>query len=385
MKNLVILLLLFVGINVNTFAQGGIWNPSKKCELDANGNCAPTSIRTVMPFLRVSPDARGGGLGDAGIASKPSAASIYYNASNLAFVKDKAGVIYNFTHWPTSLGINKINLYNISGYRKIDSNNIIGIDLKFLYADPLIFERGLDGREHLLGIYYIKKISKNISASLSAKYLNSNMPVIFAGKFPSSVKIIVSDFSLTYKVMENNRNNFSLGICVSNLGPKVRYETPAVPEHIPTNLGIGSKYGIKFHNQEISFVLDANKLLVPSPHSFSNPDWDSKPKNNIADWTEKSAISGVFSSFADAQGGLKEELKEIYFSTGIEYTILEKYTIRGGYNYDSPLKGNKSYFTFGTGMKYKRMEFNISYLPSSKIQNTPVDRTLKVGMGINFM
>src|ERR1035437_8926931 len=44
------------------------------------------TITTAVPFLMIAPDARAGGMGDAGVATSADANSIHWNASKLAFV-----------------------------------------------------------------------------------------------------------------------------------------------------------------------------------------------------------------------------------------------------------------------------------------------------------
>ena len=70
---LLILFLPYIGF--------GQWDPEQRCVVDINGNCTPKPVNTALPFLSIIPDARGGALGDAGIATSPDASSIYYNAS----------------------------------------------------------------------------------------------------------------------------------------------------------------------------------------------------------------------------------------------------------------------------------------------------------------
>ena len=46
------------------------------------------TITTAVPFLRISPDSRAGGLGDAGVSTTPDANSIHWNAAKLAFLPE---------------------------------------------------------------------------------------------------------------------------------------------------------------------------------------------------------------------------------------------------------------------------------------------------------
>src|SRR5687768_9613883 len=54
---------------------------------------------TAVPFLRISPDARSGGIGDAGLALSPDANSVFYNQAKIPFAKNKSGVGVTYTPW----------------------------------------------------------------------------------------------------------------------------------------------------------------------------------------------------------------------------------------------------------------------------------------------
>ena len=45
---------------------------------------------TAVPFLRISPDARAGGMGDLGVATSPDPASTFYNQSKIPFATEAA-------------------------------------------------------------------------------------------------------------------------------------------------------------------------------------------------------------------------------------------------------------------------------------------------------
>lgn len=63
----------------------------------------------------------------------------------------------------------------------------------------------------------------------------------------------------------------------------------------------------------LSFGVEANKLLVPTPPG------QNATAQDIADYRSKSVIGGWFSSFGDAPGGFAEEMKEFQISAGAEY------------------------------------------------------------------
>ena len=76
-KIIIILLILATGSVV--FGQGGV-------SISKNGIEFP--VTTTVPFLRIIPDARSGGMGDVGVAVADDASAIFHNPANLAFVKN---------------------------------------------------------------------------------------------------------------------------------------------------------------------------------------------------------------------------------------------------------------------------------------------------------
>ena len=93
------------------------WDAEQGCVVDINGTCTPNPVNTALPFLSIVPDARGGALGDAGIATSPDAASIYYNASKLAFVEKDAEITATYTPWLRNLGLTDVYVAYVSGYK----------------------------------------------------------------------------------------------------------------------------------------------------------------------------------------------------------------------------------------------------------------------------
>ena len=59
------------------------------------------TVTTAVPFLRITPDARSGGMADVGIAISPDANSIFWNASKIVFIDDAhpTGISLTYTPW----------------------------------------------------------------------------------------------------------------------------------------------------------------------------------------------------------------------------------------------------------------------------------------------
>lgn len=388
-------------ILITIFAISGafgqsIFDPEKNCTLDANGNCLPTPILTAMPFLRIAPDARGGAMGEAGIVADPSAASMHYNASNLAFAEDKNAISLNFTPWLRNLGLDDLYLTYLAGYTKLDKYQTLGFNVRYFSLGSIFFtdtQGGSTGegrpREFEVGAAYARKLGDNFSAAVAGKFLFSSLAPgqISGGIIINNATSFATDVSLTYrkKTKISNYNGYwAFGMNISNLGAKVTYTDNNDKDFIPTNLGLGGMLRIDFDDYNtLAFCLDVNKLLVPSPWSIENPKWDAN-NNDIADWREKTLFQGVFGSFNDAQAGFSEELKEFYYSIGLEYLYSKQFAVRSGYYYENALKGARKFFTIGAGIKYNVFEFNLSYLAPSSIQRNPLDNTLRFGLNFNF-
>jgi hypothetical protein len=130
---------------------------------------------------------------------------------------------------------------------------------------------------------------------------------------------------------------------------------------------------------KVTFLLDANKLMVPTP-----PLRDAA--GNVIDGKEdknKTLLSGMFGSFSDAPNGFKEELKEFMFSAGVEYWYGKIFAARGGFFHENKYKGNRRYFTLGFGIRYKVFGLDFAYLVPLK-QNNPLAETLRFTLHFNF-
>ena len=87
------------------------------------------------------------------------------------------------------------------------------------------------------------------------------------------------------------------------------------------------------------------------------------------EYNDVSSISGIFKSFHDAPGGFKEEMDEIQWSVGAEYTYNEKFSLRAGYHHEAENKGNRQYFTVGGGFKMNVFSLDAGYVIATAKSN----------------
>ena len=364
-----------------------------------NEPCTNTLI-TSVPFLRITPDARSGAMGDAGIATSPDANAIHFNSSKLAFVEQDLSLSVTYTPWLRALGLNDVYMAYLSGYKQIDELSTIGFGLRYFSLGLINYTTDTGGdngtgkpNEFEISGAYARKLSDNFSLSIGGKFIYSNLA---AGQRVGAVEIKPGtagavDFGVTYKKdieLSGNQTNLTVGAAVTNLGTKISYTNSANKDFIPTNLGIGAAWEFQFDEyNSFTITTDINKLLVPTPclggTGANVPDCD-EDGNNIPDYKEKSVVSAMLGSFSDAQGGFGEEVRELAYSVGMEYWYDKQFAVRAGYYTESATKGNRQFFTVGLGLKYNVFGLNFSYLVPTTNQRNPLDNTLRFSLIFDF-
>jgi len=352
------------------------------------------TITTAVPFLLISPDSKAGAMGDVGVATTPDANSIHWNPAKLAFVDDDMGFSMSYVPWLRAL-VPDINLSYLAGYRKLNDNEAIGLELRYFSLGDITFTDILGTTigqykpsEFALGTSYSRKLSDNFSLAISGRYIYSNLtggqaaggiPTVagqsiaadLAGYYTNPIRLGGKDFDL------------AIGGNISNIGSKISYTETSVKDFIPINLRLGTAIGTEFDDyNKMSFAFDINKLLVPTPAVYNN-----EGEITIGQDPNVSVVSGIFQSFGDAPGGTKEEFREINYSIGTEYWYANQFAIRAGYFFEHDTKGGRKFFTFGSGVKYNVFALDFSYLINASRAingNNPLANTMRFTLVFDF-
>jgi hypothetical protein len=348
-------------------------------------------VTTAVPFLRISPDARAGGMGDLGVATSPDASSPFWNLAKTPFAQKNFSVGLTYTPWLKDLGLNDVYLLAASGYYKLDEESALGGSIRYFSLGNIQFtdQGGFDNgsgrpREFGFDFGYSRKLSDKIGLGVALRYIRSNLAgnLSTTGTSYKPGTSVAGDLSFFYTGQNEMGEGWNFGATLSNLGMKIGYTNDATQkDYIPANLGLGTTYTKVFDEEnKITFGLDVHKLLVPTP-----PSWTGNTQEDsvlTADYRNKTVVSSWFSSFGDAPGGFKEELKEFQISAGAEYGYNDQFFFRAGYFYENKDKGNRKYFTVGLGVKYNVFGLNFSYLvPSgSGVNRNPLSNTLRFGL-----
>ncbi|MDR2125950.1 MAG: type IX secretion system outer membrane channel protein PorV [Prevotellaceae bacterium] len=353
------------------------------CLLQSEIIFGQSAMRTSANFLSIAPDARAAGMGDAGVATSADANAQHWNVAKYIFAESKSGVSLSYTPWMRHY-VNDINLGYLSGYYKLDGNQSISASLRFLSNGDVYVRNDFEqlhisdnANEMALDFGYSRRLSDKLSAGIELRYIRTvkgaeQGKALFASGF-------AGDMALYWQSpihLFGNPSTLSFGLNVSNIGTKIKNNNEN-SYFLPSNLRFGGNIMMNINkNHQLAVAADINKLLVPSP----TVNEDGTVNSNA----DKSMFGALFSSFGDADGGLKEEIKEIALGIGVEYKYLKTFAVRGGCFYEDTQKGMRRYFTFGCGYSFKILTLDVSYLSTYSGINHPLDNTFRLTMSVNL-
>jgi hypothetical protein len=347
-------------------------------------------VTTAVPFLRISPDARAGGMGDLSLATSPDASSSYFNMGKVPFNLSSGGANLTYTPWLKKL-VNDVYLASAAGYYKLDDVQAISASLRYFSLGSIQFTdafgnplQSVNPREFGFDLGYSRKLSDNTGLGVGLKYIYSNLAGGYSNYKPGNS--VAGDIGIYHNATNEIGKGWAFGLSLTNLGSKIAYTDNAdQKDYIPANFGIGTTYtAVIDESNKVMFGLDINKLMVPTPPVSTGN--DSQDSINLKEYRDQSVISSWFTSFADAPGGFKEELKEFQLSFGAEYWYNDQFALRAGYFYEDKTKGNRRYFTTGVGIKYNIFGLNFSYLVPTGSGNSqnPLSNTLRFSLVFDF-
>lgn len=359
-------------------------------------------IQTGVTSLSIAPDARGASMGDLGAATDPDANSQFWNPSKYAFAYSNVSVALSYTPWLRKL-VNDIFLANLAGYWKIGSqdNQALSASLRYFSLGEVTSNNGVDDITQSLNPYemsfdigYSRKLSEKFSMGVVFRYIYSDLGFSdsYAGDQSTGASAFSADISgyfTTYPMVGRSECQWSWGWNISNIGTKVAYNQGEDPAFLPTNLRLGTSFTFPladYHN--LSINLDANKLLVPArprqvDYDMNTPEGQKDYADALAKWEDMSPFTGIFKSFSDAPGGMKEELREITWSLGAEYSYNNQFFLRAGYFYENEFKGNRQYFAMGAGFSLNVVRLDASYMLATA-QSSPLDQTLRFTLSFDM-
>ena len=350
-------------------------------------------ITTGVPFLLITADARAAGMGDLGVATSVDNYSQYWNPAKYVFSSNKKGFGLSYTPYLSKL-VDDIFLGNITYYNKVDERSSWATSLRYFSLGDIqfndfiggsIIDQGMERPSELtLDLSYSLKLSPEFSMAVAGRFIFSDLKIA-ANSDNSSASSLGVDIAAFYKSevfdLSSKKAVFRSGLNISNIGPKLNYDSGEQKSFIPTNLRTGAGLELFIDkNNSIGLYSEFSKLLVPTPVAVYDKN------QNIIGYGQPDIdfVSGIFKSFTDSPNGLSEELSEITIALGLEYSFQGAFLIRTGYFNENIEKGSRRYLTMGAGFNLNFIDIDISYLFSTSRVRNPLENTIRFSLSMNL-
>ncbi|MCI6503970.1 MAG: type IX secretion system outer membrane channel protein PorV [Prevotella sp.] len=352
-------------------------------------------VHTALVSQTITPDARAGGMGEVGAATDPDVASQYWNPAKYPFCISRAGVTMGYTPWLRQL-VNDMNIANLTGYYRIGDYSAVSASMHYFSLGEVYINFPADGTtastettttkpyEMSFDVAYSLMLSEKFSIAAGVRFLLSDMSYT-PNEATSAATAFAADLACYYQNYVNigqRECQLGLGFYLRNIGSKITFGGSDRSEFIPTNMRLGASLMVPIDEyNKFTIAADANKLLVPTyPKKRDDEDYDARLQS---DYYDVGSISGMFKSFSDAPNGFKEELEEIQWSVGAEYTYNDRFSVRAGYHHEAENKGNRKYFTVGAGFRMSAFSLDAGYVIATAKSN-PLDQTLRFSLNFDI-
>lgn len=374
---------------------------------------SPNVITTAVPFVSISPDARGGSLGDCGVASDPDVYSMHYNAAKYVYLQDKFAGGLGYSPWLRNL-VPDMNLAYLALAYKINDRSSVAGTLRYFSCGEIEFR---DNYNQSLGKYtpnewaidatYSRMLGDYLSGAVAGRFIYSDLTQNQGDMARPGISV-AADVSVFYKRpvewFSNMDADFSWGASINNIGSKISYSGISDRrDFIPTTLRAGANLKLELDEyNSLAFMVDFSKLMVPTPPVIARQENGSPILNPDGTYqilygydNNVSVVQGMIQSFYDAPGygynadnelvnygKFYEELCEINIGGGIEYWYNNIFAVRAGYFNETALKGNRKYVTLGAALKYNVFGLDVSYLiPVNTVAGSnPLENTLRFNL-----
>jgi len=276
---------------------------------------------TSFQFLKVMPDARSTGMGEAFISVVNNADAVFWNPAALTKVEN-INVSISFVDWFLD-----VKHFSFAGAYNLEGIGVFGLQILFndvgdipvtrvsdLYRTPNgSYNPGLTGEtmrpgSRVIGLSYANKLTDKFAFGLTVKYAYENL-------VEKNASAIIFDGGLSYQTGFK-----SIGIAASlrHFGPEVKFLASSYP--LPQTFTIGISANLFASGEALISQIEDQKLLIA--YNLSQPR-DYSQQHNI----------------------------------GLEYTYNELISLRGGYKLNYDEEG----LSFGAGVNYDGYKVDYSY------------------------
>ena len=341
-------------------------------------------------FLRIEPDSRSAGMGNAGVAVADNANAMFWNPSGLAF-QNNTQVGITHANWLPEFDAGLFYEYLVGTYH-VDGVGTFGANVTYLNLGSI--ERR-DAQGNSLGEYNSYELAVGVSYGYRVSDrlgLGTSLRTIYSKLAPSDNKgdsgtaaTVAGDLSALYRTapftLGGSQATFSAGANLANMGGRMQYRD--VKQALPMNLRFGYALTVDFDEyNSLTFANDFNKELVNVQEQVSGED---------TTYVGDPFYEALFSSWGTARGqqGADDEVAELSLveqftvGAGVEYWYSDLFALRTGYFYEDPDNGNRQFLNFGAGLRYNIVGVDISYIYTLE-EDSPLANTLRFSLLFEF-
>jgi len=350
---------------------------------------------SAVVFLKIEPDSRASGMGNAGVALADNASAMFWNPAGLAF---QTGTEAAITHsaWLPEFNADLFYEYLIAKHH-IPGWGTFGAHLTYLFLGE---HEGRDAQNNptgtfrsydlATGISYGTKVSERFGIGTSVRFIYSNLApgqVVGSQKTKAGVSTAFDIAGLyrsrKFGMGETMKGQLSFGFNLANMGPKIQYSDNAQSDPIPTNLRFGYAFKMEFDEfNSLTWVTDFNKDLIHySTGDSTKYEADPFYKAIFSSWQSIKVRTNALAD-DEAQFDTLSIIDQLTIGTGVEYWYNNLFALRAGYFYENPNNGNRKYMTLGAGVRVNIIGIDFSYIYAE--QNSPLANTMRFSMLVNF-
>ncbi|MDZ7721376.1 MAG: PorV/PorQ family protein [candidate division KSB1 bacterium] len=330
--------------------------------------------------LMISPGARAAGMGEAFVAVANDATAPFWNPAGLANIKNKE---LHFMHskWLPNLADDLFYDFASFVYPMQDIGTF-GVNVTFLNLGEQIHtdETGnqlgtFNSNEYSIAATYGTKLSQDWAVGLGLRYIRSNLSSVSVGAEQGDGIGNAFAFDLATMYTLPFHRKLTLGMNLSNMGPKITYVDAAQADPLPTNLKLGFAYNVvESEYNKLTVVGDLNKMMVTrdndgSADPFYQALFTSPWMVEETTTTENDDGEEVTST---------EKMFNGTVSGGLEYWYSGIFALRAGYYWDQP--GEVEFFSFGGGVQYHLYRFDFAYVAAD--EGHPLANTMRFSLTI---
>ncbi len=340
-------------------------------------------------FLKIEPDSRAAGMGNAGVALADNASAMFWNPAGLGFQRGtEAGITHS--NWLPEFSSDLFYEYLVAKHH-FSNLGTFGAHLTFLNLGS---HEGRDANnistgefrsyDMALGVSYGRQLAQTLAIGTSVRFIYSNLAPGQTVDFQETKAGVTTavDLALLYRSRPFNLGSvpttLSAGFNLANMGPKIKYsDNDDQADPIPTNIRFGTALSFDFDEYNaLNFVIDFNKDLIDVDSTGAAPFYEA-----------------IFSSWGGIDVNLNTSdpndiervgvMRQITIGTGMEYWYNRLLALRFGYFYEDPYNGNREFLTLGAGIRYNIIGVDFSYIYALE-EGSPLANTMRFSLLLNF-